>query len=145
MGAARQDGGWKGLFARLRGEALRYILIQLLAYGIEFGVFWLVLRGGGAPVAAANVAGKVAAGLFAFLAHRAWTFPGPQRRGPLAQAALYAGSLALNAGLATLLLLGLLRLDLAEAPAKLLADLGMIALTFLVSRQLIFARRGRAP
>lgn len=127
---------------RLRAEGARYVLIQVLAYGLEFAAFWLVLRlGGEALVGPANVAGKALAGLFAFVAHRLFTFPGEQRRGVAAQAALYVGSLALNAALGTLLLLGLLQLGLPAAPAKLVSDTVMIVLTFLVSRHVIFARR----
>ena len=130
------------LLRHVRGEALRYVLIQLFAYALEFTTFWLVLRADADMAGPANVAGKAAAGLFALLAHRAFTFPGPQRHSRLVQALLYAASLALNALLGTLLLLGLLRLGLPAAPAKIISDTVMIVATFFVSRHVIFARGG---
>lgn len=134
----------RGLLRHIRGEVLRYVFIQALAYGLEFATFWVVLQANTNMAGQANVAGKAVAGLFALLAHRAFTFPGPQRHSRLAQALLYVVSLALNAFLGTLLLLGLLRLGLAAAPAKLISDTVLIVVTFFVSRHVIFARGGAA-
>jgi putative flippase GtrA len=130
---------------RVSGEAARYIAVQVAAYGVELATFWVFLAIDPRLIAVGNVVGKFNAGLFAFVSHRHFTFRGEKRRSLRDQLLLYGLSLAGNSLLGTALLLGLVRLGLGETTAKLAADCGLIALTFAVSRSLIFARAAVAP
>src|ERR1700741_65305 len=86
----------------------RYIGVQVVAYGIDLGVFFALYRMEVAGPVVANLCAKVAAGLFAFFVHRAFTFrvQGPQGRG--GHALKYFTLLALNAPMSSAILAGLM-------------------------------------
>ena len=119
---------------------VRYVAVQLVAYAVDLGVFVLLFHGAVSGPIAANVAAKVAAGTFAFGAHRAFTFriAGADRVGR--EALKYALLLALNVPLASALLALLLRVVPNATAAKIAADVVCVGLTFLLTRHAVFAR-----
>lgn len=122
----------------------RYGLVQVVAYLIDMGGFLLLFRNGLAGALTANVVAKLAAGLFAFVAHRHFTFDaGTDRAG--SQALRYFLLLALNIPLSSAVL-ALLLLWIPEAAwAKFAADTLIVALTYWASKLLIFSpARNRA-
>lgn len=121
----------------------RYVAVQVVAYGLDFGTFILLMKALDSGAIAANVAAKVVAGAFAFLAHRAFTFrvAGPHRM--VGEAVRYALLLALNVPLATGLL-ALFLVVIRDAPmAKVLADVVSVGLTFLLTRHAVFRASAR--
>ncbi len=115
----------------------RYVGVQILAYGIDMGGFLAILALGGEPLLA-NVIAKLAAGGFAFLAHRRLTFAVHQSSAAGGQLLRYSLLLALNVPLATGLLALLLPWIAVPAAAKFIADVVCVGLTFLASRWLVF-------
>lgn len=117
---------------------VRYILIQLLAYGIDLGLFVLLVKSGMAGPIVSNIAAKVAAGVFAFVIHRSFTFQGATTASVKRQAILYSLLLAINVPL-TSGVLALVLIWLTEPVfAKPLADSICILLTFGLSKFFIF-------
>lgn len=124
---------------------LRYLVIQVLAYGIDMGSFLLVLHLGGAGPIVANVVSKLAAGCFAFVAHRSFTF-GIAGRGFVGrQAVRYFLVLAANVPIAS----AILGLILIWVPfpviAKFLSDIVAVALSFALSKHFIFNAQTTSP
>jgi putative flippase GtrA len=114
----------------------RYVGVQLVAYAIDMGVF-LALGLALTPLWA-NVGGKLAAGGFAFVVHRRLTFAGHVHGPPGPQLLRYALLLAANVPLSSLLLWLLMPLVQPVVLAKIGADVASVALTFVLSRQLVF-------
>lgn len=121
----------------------RYNLVQVLAYGLDYGVFWLVLALAPGQLVAANVASKLAAGVFAFVLHKYVTF---QKRGTgriVRELALYFALLGGNTVVATALL-GVLTAFLPPLAAKPVADVLCMAVTFVLTKVFVFKDHGPA-
>lgn len=123
----------------------RYFLVQLLAYGLDIGGFVLLSSGLGIHPLTANIVGKVAAGTFAFLAHRHFTFEAVPHASFKSQLLRYALLLALNVPLSSAILALLLPVFPWAAVGKVAADALCIGLTFFLSKRLVFSdvRAGR--
>ena len=125
---------------------VRYVAVQLVAYAIDLGVFVLLFHGAIAGPITANVLAKIAAGAFAFYAHRGYTFRVEGTERIRLEAARYALLLALNVPLASALL-ALLMLVLPSATlSKIAADVICVGLTFALTKHGVFGgapRRGK--
>lgn len=114
----------------------RYLCIQIIAYGIDIGCFLLLcLLIDPVP---ANIVSKVAAGGFAFVAHRRVTFKVHGYGNGRGQLLKYAALLALNIPVSS----GLLALFLTWLPvavlAKVVSDTICVGMTFVLSRYVVF-------
>ena len=118
----------------------RYLGVQVVAYGIDMGVFLLLTGLLATGPLWANVAAKIAAGAFAFVAHRRITFQTHGQPGSMAELLKYSLLLAANVPASSGLLWLLLPYLHPPALAKLAADVGCVALTFLLSRYVVFRR-----
>lgn len=119
---------------------LRYGLVQAFAYGIDFGGFLLLMSVAGLTPLIANVVCKAAAGVFAFVAHRHFTFSVAEVGSSLGQGIRYFALLGLNIPLSTGLLALLLRWIQYPAAAKFIADALILVFTYWISKKLVFAR-----
>ncbi|APW36526.1 hypothetical protein RD110_04320 [Rhodoferax koreense] len=117
---------------------LRYGLVQLFAYGIDFGGFLLLMSVAGLAPLTANLVCKFAAGVFAFAAHRRFTFRVGDAGSSLGQGVRYFALLGLNIPLTTGLLALLLRWFSHPAVAKFMADVLILVFTYWVSKKLVF-------
>ena len=122
---------------------LRYVLVQLVAYGIDLGGFYALISTAVSGPLVANVGGKIAAGLFAFFAHRRFTFNVVEKSGKATEAVRYFVLLALNVPISSIILAGLLLVISAPVPAKICADVVSVGVTFLLTKYLVFGRRRR--
>lgn len=120
---------------------VRYIAIQLLAYSIDMGAFLIALNIGVVGAVFANVIAKLAAGLFAFVAHRHFTFRVADGVAGRGQAIRYFVLLALNIPLASAILALLLMWLPEPVAAKFIADVICVGLTYLLSKNFIFTGR----
>lgn len=120
-------------------EATRYVGVQLLAYAVDYGLYAAGLGLGFTPVAS-NVAGKIAAGVVAFVLHRHLTFRA-QGDAIGGQALRYALLLLLNLPLSSAALYIAL-FALPPYAAKVAADVACVGITFLLSRALVFRGSG---
>lgn len=118
----------------------RYVAIQLLAYVLDIGTFLLIVIMGFLDPIAANVIGKVAAGTFAFMAHRNFTFHSYQAENGNRQAVRYFVILALNVPFSS----GVLSLFLTWieelAVAKVFSDGVCVLISYFISKKYIFAK-----
>lgn len=123
----------------------RYVGVQLLAYAIDMGGFLLLTAAAGATPVVANIGGKLAAGAFAFLAHRRYTFGVSGHDNARTQLVRYALLLAANIPVSSLLLAGLLHWIAWDVAAKFASDAICVVLTFAASRTLVFTAPKRTP
>lgn len=123
---------------------VRYVFIQLIAYAIDLGVFVLIVSSGLSEPLVANISSKIAAGAFAFICHRNFTFDAKYRGSSGSQAIRYAVVLGLNIPLTTALLaLAMLWIEHVTL-AKVCADAAGVVITFWISRVFVFAGPGRS-
>jgi putative flippase GtrA len=117
---------------------LRYLAIQVIAYGIDMGSFLFTLHLGlGGPIAA-NIIAKLAAGGFAFAAHRSFTFGVAGNDLIGRQAVRYFLLLAVNVPVASAILAVMLQWISTEAIAKFLSDVVCVAFSYGLSKYFIF-------
>lgn len=121
---------------------VRYLLVQVFAYGLDMGLFILLLSHLGVQALVANVVGKVFAGLFAFAVHRCFTFGVARVRGAGLQAARYFALLALNIPLSALVLNFMLWVIPAAVLAKLVTDVSCVLITYWLSKRFVFLSDG---
>lgn len=117
---------------------LRYLTIQVFAYGIDMGVFFFlfhfVLTG---PIIA-NIFSKLAAGCFAFLVHRRYTFNVATSGFVGRQAIRYFTVLAAHVPVASAVLVFILIWVPLPVLAKFLSDIVMVVFSYVVSKKFIF-------
>jgi putative flippase GtrA len=118
--------------------AVVYLAVQVAAYGLDFGTFFALYRFDLLDPVPANVAGKFVAAVFAFLMHRNLTFWQASGARLLPQAVRYVALLLFNAAASSLLLAVLADRLLSPSAAKLFADFIMVALSFGMSKALVF-------
>ncbi len=117
---------------------VRYFFVQAGAYVLDLGGFEILHGAFGVDPLLANAAGKVVAGLFAFVAHRFFTFPLSKTAGAGPQALRYFSFLALNIPVSSALLEGALLVVHVAVVAKLLADGTYFFASYWLSKRFIF-------
>lgn len=117
---------------------VRYSLVQIIAYGLDMGGFVLLYTHFQVDLLVANLVGKVLAGLFAFVAHRCFTFRVTETAGRGGQAVRYFTLLALNIPLSALVLSALLFMFPMVVVAKFFADVICVLITYWLSKRYIF-------
>jgi len=116
-----------------------YIIVQLLAYGLDVGTFVAMHRLYEVAAIPSNVAAKIVAGCFAFFAHRHVTFAAASHGSLVNQAVRYVLLLLVNS-LASSAILALLLKFAPPVPAKILADTILIVISFSLSKSVVFRR-----
>lgn len=114
-----------------------YVLVQIIAYGLDFGLFWVLAGHAAVNPIIANVAGKALAGIFAFGAHKTLTFQASASGRTSQEALRYFVLLLVNIPLSS----GLLTILLWFAPtyvAKIAADVIGLGITFVLVRLTVF-------
>lgn len=124
---------------------VRYVVIQVLAYGIDMGLFLIVLQSGLAGPIMANVLAKLIAGIFAFVTHRSFTFRVGESHPIKQQAIRYFLLLAFNVPAASAILVLLLVWIESPVVAKFIADIICVALTYGLSKHFIFTGLQKYP
>lgn len=117
---------------------LRYVAVQVTAYGFDIGSFLILFELLGVNALLSNAVGKCIAGAFAYYAHFQFTFRQPGDVRHRSQVLRYAGLLGLNVPLSTLILAALLHLVPSEWLAKVLADCIGVVLTYFLSKRFVF-------
>lgn len=126
-------------------QFLRYLLIQGVAYGLDMGAFVLLFAHMSVAPLVANLVGKGLAGLFAFVAHRNFTFAVARSGRPSQQSVRYFTLLALNIPLSTLMLSAMLWVTPKAVPVKFVADLFCVFLTYWLSKRFVFLGSSTLP
>tara|TARA_R110002126_G_scaffold110918_2_gene248634 strand:- start:165957 stop:166334 length:378 start_codon:yes stop_codon:yes gene_type:complete len=121
----------------------RYIIIQLLAYVIDMGSFLLMLGFLVFNPIAANIIGKLAGGIFAFIAHRNITFKSNHKKDKAAQARRFFMLSMLNIPLSSMLLFVLLTCVPYTILAKFMADVSCVFFNYWVNKTFVFVAQKR--
>lgn len=124
------------------GTFLRYNLVQIIAYCFDFGVFWVLGNLASVDLLIANVAGKIVAGLLAFIMHKSYTFRVSDSGRTSTEAAQYFLLLFINIPLSSGVLAGLITI-LQGSVAKIASDVICVGITFTLVRIMVF--RENAP
>jgi putative flippase GtrA len=130
---------------QLGPTAIRYVLVAILAYLVDIGVFALLFHAGLASISVANVIAKVATAVFGFFGHRYVTFQLSGSRGMAKEAIKYFTLAALYAPLTTALLLLLVPVFPTTTIAKIVADTIGVVASFTISKAFIFQKRSDNP
>jgi putative flippase GtrA len=117
---------------------LRYLLIQVFAYGIDMGAFVFLIQFDLVEPITANIFSKMAAGFFAFVLHRRYTFNVASLGFAGKQAVRYFIVLAVNVPIASAMLIFFLIWVPLPVVAKFLSDTVMVALSYVLSKKFIF-------
>lgn len=117
---------------------VRYILVQVAGYGLDMGAFIVMVRLFRFDPVLANLIAKIIAAIFAFYAHRSFTFGLGSISGKLGQATRYFSLVAINIPIASILLAGLLQIIPFAELAKFLADLICAALNYWLTSRFVF-------
>ncbi len=116
----------------------RYVAVQIVGYGLDLGLFLLLVVPVGQTAVVANIFAKVCAGVFAFLAHRYFTFETATEGRHGRQAVLYIALWSLNVPLSTGLLALFLLFGVPAVIAKVVADVFCVGLNYWLSKRYIF-------
>ena len=122
---------------------LRYLGVQVVAYGLDMGCFALLLYYAWAGAIVSNIAAKAVAGGFAYFAHRGFTFAIQSHEKHGAQPLKYLLLLAFNIPLSTGVLSGLMLFVPNPLVAKFCSDVLCVALTYGLSKRYVFVSSSR--
>ena len=117
---------------------VRYVAVQLVAYAVEMASFALIFEKLHFNLINANIFSKIIAGLFAFFAHRVFTFQIECKPIIGVQAFKYFLLLGLNIPVSSLFLWTFIQILPSPIIAKLFADLLCIGVTYIISKKLVF-------
>lgn len=136
-------------FGALGGQALRYISVGGVVTALDYATFLAAVSAWAGHYSMANLLAKLVAGGCGFLLHRTVTFAGRHRYDLGPQALRYGLLLLTNSALSTVLVyIGTAVLRLPPLGVKIVSDVLVILLAFIVSRTSIFAAArepGHAP
>lgn len=116
----------------------RYIFVQALTYGVDFGVFVFLLRYTGIGPITSNILSRISAGLVAFFIHRNFTFLASETNSIRRQAVWYSTLLLFNLPLSALVLAFFLLIGLSDVGAKVMADIVCLIVNFAISKFFVF-------
>ncbi len=117
---------------------IRYIAIQLFAYCIDIGGFLALIYLGVFGPIISNIPGKIAAGFFAFIAHRSFTFRLDKNNHNRKQMYRYFLLLGLNVPVSSVMLALVLLIIDNSIFAKLLSDAFIVIFSFWLSKSWVF-------
>ena len=117
---------------------VRYLVIQVIAYGLDMGVFLAFVYTGLLGPVMSNALAKVAAGAFAFVTHRSFTFRLDKGKHSGRQMLRYIMLLALNVPLSSIVL-GMVLFAVSHAVvAKIISDIIVVSFTYWLSKTWVF-------
>ena len=119
---------------------IRYVLIQVIAYILEMGVFIILIKSSLLGLLFANVGAKLTAGISAFVMHRKFTFKSDQSGSLEKQAIRYFLLLSINIPISSAVLSLIFGWIGSPELAKFISDLICLVLTYIVSKKLVFIR-----
>lgn len=121
-------------------QFVRYNLVQVAAYGLDFGGFVLLTHAFSVSPVPANASGKIVAGIVAFLLHKIYTFGQLSWSQAHREMLVYALLLGLNVPLSSAALLALMFVMPSAWPeaAKIVADTLCVGMTFFITRHFVF-------
>ena len=118
---------------------IRYGLVAVLAYGIDFGGYIFLLGLGYSPVWA-NTFVKVVAAIFGFFAHRSFTYSIREKDGIIKHATRYFGLALLYTPTSSAFLYAIMIFLPDPVYAKITSDVSLVVLMFWVTSKFAFTK-----
>ena len=118
---------------------LRYLVVQVIAYVVDMGAFMLILNIFTAEPLVANLISKTAAGSFAFIFQRSFTFRVIHKELIGRQALRYFFVLMINIPLTSVILALTLLWITTPTIAKFLSDIACVGISFVLGKYFIFS------
>ena len=115
---------------------MRYVLVQVAAYLVEFSTF-LFAKEVGASLVISNCLAKAFAAIFAFFLHKNFTFQRKEKEEMLGEIFRYTAMLFVNMALGSMILLVLSQF-VEDWLAKILSDIFCVGISFLLVRHVVF-------
>jgi putative flippase GtrA len=122
-------------------QFIRYLLVQVIAYGIDMGGFIFLSINFEFNPLFANSISKIFAGLFAFFSHSKFTFEVSNEASYKKQFFRYFSLLALNLPISAFILSIVLLVVPNAVAAKFIADLIVILFTYWLSKSYVFLKK----
>jgi putative flippase GtrA len=122
---------------------IRYGMIQVIAYALDMGTFVLLMTVVEDYPMPANVIAKLIAGLFAFFAHRHFTFQSTAGSSKT-QSLRYFTLLGLNIPIASLLLTAGLYIIDSPVAVKCVSDVACVLITYWISKRFVFKAQAKS-
>lgn len=119
---------------------IRYLIVAVLAYVVDMGGYYFLVRLDTHPVSA-NIVVKVLAAICGFFMHRRFTYKINESDGQIAQATKYFGMALLYTPVSTLVLFLLMLVIPHPIYAKVIADVLLFAMTFWVTSKFAFKKK----
>lgn len=123
---------------------IRYIAIGAATYGLDIGLFLLLIKINIISPIVANIVSKLAAGIFGFIAHRSFTFRIKTEQHKIQHALRYFSLLAINIPLFSAIFAATLIWITDPKTAKVASDIICVILSYLQSRYFVFTKKVNA-
>lgn len=120
-------------------QFLFYLLVQLLAYGLEIAIFFFLTIGQQFQPTTAQITCKLGAGAFGFFMHHNVTFYSRSEASQVWSAARYCLILGFNIPLSTWILKHLLEVIPSVGLSKFIADVACVVITYLFVKKYVFS------
>lgn len=117
---------------------LRYLMVQLVGYGLDMGTFILLMSYFSMGPISANIGGRLLSGIFAFFVHRKFTFGGSVSGGQFQQAVRYFLLMVVNLPISAAILSATLWVIHIPTAAKFAADVMGVLLTYWLTKRFVF-------
>jgi len=117
---------------------IRYLFIQVIAYGVDMGVFLAFMYIGNLGPVLSNALGKIAAGIFAFITHRRFTFRMDKDTHHHKQKYRYFLLLGLNVPISSFVLAAVLLVIDYPVAAKIVSDVVIVVFSYWISKTWVF-------
>lgn len=121
---------------------VRYLMVQLVGYGLDMGSFILLITYLAIDPIPANIVGRLISGVFAFFIHRRFTFSEAESGPKVQQAARYFTLMVVNLPISSLILSATLWMIPMATLAKFVADVMGIFLTYWLTKRFVFLGGG---
>ena len=120
-------------------QIVRYVIVAVAAYLVDFGGFFVLLHAG-VPLVWANVTVKILAAIFGFFAHRKFSYRIQGYAGAWPHAVKYFGLALAYTPASTLVLVVLTQFIPNLAAAKFSADVILFLVTYFVTSKFVFLK-----
>lgn len=117
---------------------VRYLMVQLVGYGLDMGTFIVLMSYFAMGPISANIGGRLLSGIFAFFIHRRFTFGVAGSGGQVQQAARYFMLMIVNLPISAVILSATLWVISIPTLAKFVADVMGVLLTYWMTKRFVF-------
>lgn len=121
----------------INSNLIRYVIIAILAYIVDLGGFWGLIKLGNDPIVS-NLIVKITAAIFGFTMHRRYTYKITGNDGIAMHAFKYFGLASIYTPMSTLVLYILLNYIASPIFSKITSDILLFFITYIITTHVVF-------